>query len=82
LTISLKTNGYLCIGDLKSENRTFHDDNSNVRHFGFDKIKLNNILRNIGFGDIQNEEYFIVKKPDRTGLIQEYPMFFMYAKKI
>ncbi|HIP50289.1 MAG TPA: class I SAM-dependent methyltransferase [Candidatus Pacebacteria bacterium] len=77
----LKPNGYLCIGDLNSENGTFHDDNSDVKHFGFEEVELNNILKDSGFKNIKYEEYFIVKKPDNIGNLDNYSMFFMHANK-
>ena len=77
----LKSGGYLCIGDLTKEPGTFHEDNTDVKHFGFDESALGDILKRNGFKNIQWEEYYVVNKPDKEGCIRSYPLFFMHAMK-
>jgi tRNA (cmo5U34)-methyltransferase len=81
ITLILKPGGYLCLGDLIREDGTFHDDNTDVKHFGFDENELSNILKKIGLNNIRLEEYYVINKPDKSGTMREYPLFFMSAVK-
>ncbi|MBF0379351.1 MAG: class I SAM-dependent methyltransferase [Desulfamplus sp.] len=78
---SLKPKGYFCIGDLEKEDGSFHSDNADVRHFGFEEHEIEEYLANCNFEKIKNERYYTVKKPDNSGKIKQYPMFFISATK-
>lgn len=74
---ALKPKGYLCIGDFEKEDGSFHDDNSDVKHFGFEEQEIDGYLRTCGLQKLKTERYFTIKKPTNSGAIQEYPLFFI-----
>ncbi|MEW6709382.1 MAG: class I SAM-dependent methyltransferase [Candidatus Riflebacteria bacterium] len=45
--------GHLCIADLDSEDGRFHEDNTGVFHFGFDRSSLRQVFVRAGFTDIR-----------------------------
>ena len=77
----LKSGGYLCIGDLKKEPGTFHTDNTDVAHFGFLETDLSATLLSCDFINPEWADFYIVKKPDSSGRLIDYPLFFMKATK-
>ncbi|CAK8724090.1 hypothetical protein GMJAKD_13585 [Candidatus Electrothrix aarhusensis] len=77
----LKPKGYLCIGDFEKEDGSFHDDNSDVRHFGFEEHEIDKYLANCSLKKIKRERYYTIKKPDNSGQMQQYPLFFISAIK-
>ena len=81
ISMLLKPSGHVCVGDLTKEDGTFHDDNTDVKHFGFEEHESRRILEECGFTDIRWEQYYLVKKPDKSGCIHDYPLFFMSAIK-
>ncbi len=78
----LKPDGYLCIGDLEKEDGSFHDDNSDVKHFGFDEDELDMFLKNSSLERIKTERYYTVEKPLDAGEIQKFPLFFITTRKM
>lgn len=77
----IKKGGYLCLGDLRKEPGTFHEDHTGVYHFGFDEKKLIAILERCGLENVKWKEYHVVRKPDSEGVLRDYPLFFMGATK-
>jgi ubiquinone/menaquinone biosynthesis C-methylase UbiE len=78
----LKKGGYLCIGDLVTEDGSFHADMQNFDgHKGFDRKELESVLRNNGFKiESYNICYEITKSTD-NGNPKKYPLFLMVGKK-
>jgi ubiquinone/menaquinone biosynthesis C-methylase UbiE len=72
----LNPGGYLAIADLYPEDGSFHGPDVQV-HLGFDPEKLAEILKQIGFKDIQYKTCFEVKRD--SGL--KYPVFLLVANK-
>jgi len=72
----LKTDGFIALADLDSEDGTFHSDNVGVYHFGFDRDSLRKIAKEVGFQDISIETVSTIAKPDR-----EFTIFLMIAKR-
>lgn len=72
---SLKSNGFLVIGDLISEDGSFHS-NTAVPHFGFDIEQLAKTLEQKGFTILKKTIYDKIEKNDRT-----YPVFIIIAQK-
>ena len=72
---SLKDNGFLAIGDLVTEDGTFHS-NAIVPHFGFDVRELSELLEQKGFTILRKTIYDKVEKNNRT-----YPLFIIIAQK-
>ena len=77
----LKPGGHLCLGDLKKEDGTFHEDNTGVKHFGFEVLKLGPVLKASGLTDLRWEDYFVVTKPRGDNSVRDYPLFFVAACK-
>ena len=73
---NLKPGGFIAIADLKSEDGTFHSDNTGVHHFGFDEKKLKEIVQDAGFKDVTFETIHAISKPHR-----DFPLFLLTAFK-
>ncbi|WP_456401681.1 class I SAM-dependent methyltransferase [Persephonella sp.] len=76
----LKKGGYLVAVDLEKEDGTFHSDNTDVKHFGFDKGYIENLFEKNGFKDIKVETLFSIDK-ERDGKLKSYPVFIAIGKK-
>ena len=72
----LKENSSIALADLKTEDGTFHKENTGVFHFGFDVSEFENIAKDVGFKDIKIHTLNNVIKPWK-----EYEMFLFTAKK-
>jgi len=72
----LNKGGFLAIADLVKEDGTFHDDNTTVKHFGFEKEYLFDILNEIGYKDYDFKITHSVKKPHK-----EFQIFLLTARK-
>jgi putative AdoMet-dependent methyltransferase len=81
-TRMLKTDGHLCIGDIEKEDGSFHEDNSDVRHFGFDAQEIDAFLSECNLKKLKSERYYTVNRPNRSGEMEQYPLFFTTAVKI
>jgi ubiquinone/menaquinone biosynthesis C-methylase UbiE len=77
----LKPNGHLCIGDFEKEDGSFHEDNSDVHSFGFDEHEIDEYCIECGLEKITRKRYYTIKKPNQSGVIQEYPLFFVTTIK-
>lgn len=76
----LKDGGYVAIIDLEKEDGTFHSDNTDVKHFGFDKEEVENLFKENGFKDIKVITVYSIQK-EREGKIRDYPVFLATGKK-
>ena len=72
----LEEGGFIAIADLDSEDGTFHSDNTGVFHFGFNRDRLEEIAKDVGFKDIKFELASTIKKPHK-----EFTLFLMTAKR-
>ncbi len=72
----LNKGGFIAIADLDSEDGTFHSDNTGVFHFGFDRAVLEEIAKEVGFGEVKFELANKIKKPH-----QDFTVFLMTAIK-
>lgn len=73
--------GYLCLADLDLDGGNFHDDNTGVYHFGFDREVLRRLFAQAGFADITESTVTEIEKPTADGTIQRFSIFLMAAKK-
>ena len=74
---SLKSGGKICIGDLETEDGSFHSNpDESIKHLGFDKNKFAEKMKKAGFKNISVETVFEVKKPEK-----KYPIFLAYGEK-
>ncbi|ADN08941.1 class I SAM-dependent DNA methyltransferase [Sulfurimonas autotrophica] len=73
---NIKTNGFIAIADLESEDGSFHSDNTGVHHFGFDAQTLCEIVQKHGFDDIKIQNINTINKPRK-----DFGVFLLTAKK-
>ncbi|MDQ1325890.1 MAG: hypothetical protein QG564_1014 [Campylobacterota bacterium] len=73
---TLKTDGFIAIADLDTEDGTFHDDSTGVFHRGFDRQILKETAKKAGFKEIFFETASTISKPHC-----EFTVFLMTAKK-
>ena len=76
----LKEGGYVAVIDLEKEDGTFHSDNTDVKHFGFDKNEVKKWFEKLGFKDINVITVYSITK-ERNGEKKEYPVFLAIGKK-
>ena len=73
--------GYLCIADLDSDDGQFHDNNTGVFHFGFDRVTLRKTFKEAGFNNVQDISAAEVVKPAPTGKMRQFTVFLMTGQK-
>ena len=81
LFLTLKTSGKICIADLDLEQGTFHDDNTGIFHFGFDRDALRSLFINAGFSNVRAVTATEVVKPNPSGGFRTFPVFLMVGEK-
>jgi len=73
--------GYLCISDLDLDGGQFHEDNTGVFHFGFDRAALQEVFVEAGFVDVRNVSASEMLKPSKTGEMRRFFIFLMTGRK-
>lgn len=73
---NIKDEGFIAIADLEPEDGTFHSDNNGVFHFGFDKKKLCQTVRESGFNEVCFKNINTINKPHK-----DFGIFLLTAKK-
>ena len=68
--------GFIALADLDIEDGSFHDDNTGVFHYGFDRHKLAEYAQNAGFSDVTFSTASTISKPHA-----DFTVFLMSAKK-
>ncbi|HWR04347.1 MAG TPA: class I SAM-dependent methyltransferase [Humidesulfovibrio sp.] len=83
----LKPGGLLLLGDLLPEDGSFHAsaavDSSGdppAEHNGFDPETLRTDCESLGFAVLRLLPFHLLRKPDATGAVREYPLFFLAAR--
>ena len=77
----LKQGGYLCIGDLITEDGSFHHkDPSFDGHKGFDRDVFKGWLEDNGFTVLRNTIFAVIEK-EYNSVMKQYPMFLLIGKK-
>ncbi len=71
----LAPGGMLGLADLDSEGGEFHDDNTGVFHFGFDREALCGLFAEAGFSRMMAGAAAEVVKPDSTGKPRIFSIF-------
>jgi ubiquinone/menaquinone biosynthesis C-methylase UbiE len=72
----LKKEGFLALADLETENGTFHQDDTGVFHFGFDKQQFLSWVEDVGFTNAKIQTISVAEKP-----YGKYPIFLLVAQK-
>jgi ubiquinone/menaquinone biosynthesis C-methylase UbiE len=78
---SLKAPGWLCVADLDSEQGEFHEDNTGVFHFGFERAALRRAFVGAGFVDIHDVTAAEVVKPTPQGALRTFSVFLVAGRK-
>ena len=73
--------GRLCIADLDLDDGQFHDDNTGVFHFGFDRAALREVFAKAGFEHVEATEAAEVVKPGHDGELRRFTVFLMTGVK-
>lgn len=73
--------GYLCIADLDLDDGQFHDDNTGIFHFGFDRTTLRKVFIEAGFENVQDMSAAEVVKPTLNGKMRRFTVFLMTGQK-
>jgi SAM-dependent methyltransferase len=73
--------GHLCVTDLDLDDGKFHDDNTGVFHFGFDRDGLRRVFTAAGFVDIRDGDAAEVVRPDGGGATRRFTVFIMTGRK-
>jgi ubiquinone/menaquinone biosynthesis C-methylase UbiE len=78
----LRRGGYLCIGDLISEDGSFHHKDHDFHgHSGFDTDDFKKLLGENGFKVVYDKIFMEIEREFKSE-IRKYPMFLMIGKKI
>ncbi len=73
--------GYLCIADLDLDDGQFHEDNTGVFHFGFDRTALRRTFAEAGFENIRDTSAAEVTKMTPNGEPLQFTVFLMTGQK-
>lgn len=77
----LAPSGYLCIADLDVDDGQFHEDNTGVFHFGFDRAKLSKSFADAGFDDVRVTSASEMTRQTREGEKRTFTMFLVTGRK-
>ncbi len=77
----LTPGGTLCITDLDLDGGLFHEDNTGVFHFGFDRQDLRKAFAEAGFADIRDTTATEIVKPGKSGENLKFPVFLMTGRR-
>ncbi|NOR88201.1 MAG: methyltransferase domain-containing protein [Bacteroidales bacterium] len=72
----LPTNGSIALADLETEDGSFHQVNTGVFHFGFDRDEFLKIAKSVGFRNLKTHTVGLVEKP-----YGKYPVFLLTGIK-
>ncbi len=75
-----KPGAWIVIGDLRSEDGSFHRFQP-VPHNGFDTDALSVQFQQAGFNVIAVETYHVLRQEKIRGMISDYPQFILVARK-
>ncbi len=73
--------GFLCIVDLDLDDGRFHDDNTGVFHFGFDRAAMREFFTKAGFEDVRDTHAAEIVKPCIDGETRRFTVFLVTGRK-
>ena len=76
----IRPGGHLALADLKTEDGSFHGDNTGVFHFGFAPEDLRRLAAGAGFADVRDRPASEIEKPGPDGRARKYPVFLLVAR--
>ncbi len=77
----LAPSGYLCLADVDLEDGQFHQDNTGVFHYGFDRAALRSTFIEAGFFDIRDVTATELTRPIANGEMRTFTIFLMMGRK-
>ncbi len=77
----LHPGGQVAFADLDAEDGSFHNDNTGVFHFGFDREKLKQLLHEAGFADVRATTASVFSKEVAGRGLREFPIFLITATR-
>lgn len=78
----LADGGYLAVADLKEEDGSFHDvESDGVMHHGFNPADLVTTLTGLGLRQVADQEVHSLVKTNEAGIERAYPVFLVTGKK-
>jgi len=72
----LNENGTIALADLDIEDGSFHTEDTEVHHFGFDRYEIIKLAKDIGFKNVKIQSASIAYKPHGA-----YPIFLLTGNK-
>jgi hypothetical protein len=66
---------------LEPETGDFHENKAGVEHFGFERTAFEGQFAAAGFTDIETRTGYVLRKPNASGVLKDYPIFLMSARK-
>jgi ubiquinone/menaquinone biosynthesis C-methylase UbiE len=82
LARTLKKGARLAVIELEKEDGSFHDDNSLITHFGFERDELEGIFTSAGLSDFRwTPGIYSRVKTSKDGQSRSYPMFLASGAK-
>lgn len=81
LAAALAPDGFLCIADLDTEEGDFHENNTGVHHFGFDRGVLTAMIENAGFAEVQAKTAAEIRKPGANGVTKSFSVFLVTGRR-
>ncbi|MGD9947178.1 MAG: class I SAM-dependent methyltransferase [Desulfobulbus sp.] len=73
--------GQLCVADLDQEEGRFHEDNTGVFHFGFDREQLQQMFHQAGFSQVRSQTATQIVKSDSQLNPTSFSVFLLSAFK-
>jgi ubiquinone/menaquinone biosynthesis C-methylase UbiE len=78
----LKSPGYVCVADMDPEQGEFHDDNTGIFHFGFERSALGDSFRKAGFSRVSDFTAAEVTKLRPNGESRKFGIFLLIGEKM
>lgn len=77
----MKNGGIFAVADLDLEDGTFHSDNSEVYHYGFERGALFDLASAAGFRNIRHDIVHVMHKQRSDGTTGDYRIFLLSGEK-
>jgi putative AdoMet-dependent methyltransferase len=72
----LRVGGFIALADLDREDGSFHNEDTGVRHPGFERADIERLAGEAGFSEVRTSTASRMRKHDR-----EYPVFLLTARR-
>ncbi len=77
---SLRSDGWIALADLDTEDGTFHVDPTGIFHCGFERSTVCRWLEDAGFTDTGSCEAHRIARSAADGVLRTYPVFLVTAR--